>query len=148
MGFPGSEDMRPQRYGWAPGGYLCNCHGEGCAKKSKQDRLFIGDKRATLCADCAYELPWPPKPVDRVAEAIAILFLDNQDKWKQALARPQLQGWFVGQVMKKLNGRADPDEVFLKVAKAFESTDVIVADDVNAPVDEGARERVQGWYAV
>jgi hypothetical protein len=60
-----SEDMRPQRYGWAPGGYLARCGGVGCKDKAPQDQLFIGDKRATMCADCAYALP-DPVPVDRV----------------------------------------------------------------------------------
>jgi Asp-tRNA(Asn)/Glu-tRNA(Gln) amidotransferase B subunit len=35
------------------------------------------------------------------------------------LIRPHLVGWFVGQVMKKLNGAADPQEVYKKVAVAF-----------------------------
>lgn len=55
-------DKRPQRYGWAPGKYMCRCHGDGCAKKPEDDRIFIGDKRATMCADCAYALPYPPPP--------------------------------------------------------------------------------------
>jgi hypothetical protein len=55
--------MRPQRHGWAPGGYLCKCHGAGCKDKSFEDAQFIGDKRATMCADCAYALPDPePEP--------------------------------------------------------------------------------------
>ena len=33
--------------GWAPGDYACSCF------KCKQ--RFWGDKRAVLCADCAYE---------------------------------------------------------------------------------------------
>jgi hypothetical protein len=49
------SDMRPKRFGWAPGGYLSKCHGAGC--KDKEDKIFIGDKRATMCADCAYALP-------------------------------------------------------------------------------------------
>jgi hypothetical protein len=87
--------------------------------KSKDDQIFIGDKRATLCADCAYALPWPPERFDRVQNAIALLVYDNPDKWEQAKARPQLAGWFVGQVMKKLNGQADPEEVFEKVVQAL-----------------------------
>jgi hypothetical protein len=38
------------------------CYGAGCKDKSHSDALFIGDKRATSCADCAYALPWPPPP--------------------------------------------------------------------------------------
>lgn len=51
------EDMRPQRYGWAPGSYLNHCHGAGC--RDMEDKTFIGDKRAVICADCAYALPDP-----------------------------------------------------------------------------------------
>jgi hypothetical protein len=51
-----SEDMRPRRYGWAPGSYLSCCGGVGCKDKSPEDQLFMGDKRAIMCADCAYAL--------------------------------------------------------------------------------------------
>jgi hypothetical protein len=44
-------DERPQRFGWAPGGYVSRCH--------KCDEAFIGDKRAIHCADCAYAMPDP-----------------------------------------------------------------------------------------
>jgi hypothetical protein len=48
------EDSRPKRYRWAPGGYYCECF--HCKE------LFIGDKRATTCADCAYkDLPEPER---------------------------------------------------------------------------------------
>jgi hypothetical protein len=52
-------DTRPQRHGWAPGDYLGPCRGAGCAHKPREERLFIGDKRAIMCADCAYALPDP-----------------------------------------------------------------------------------------
>lgn len=39
-------DSRPQRFGWAPGAYMCKCF--------RCDCHFIGDKRAVNCADCAY----------------------------------------------------------------------------------------------
>lgn len=48
----GKTDARPRRKGWAPGNYVggkctdCKCS-------------FIGDKRAALCADCAYK-DWKP----------------------------------------------------------------------------------------
>jgi hypothetical protein len=39
------------------------CHASGCAGKSDEDRIFIGDKRAIICADCAYAMPDPlPEP--------------------------------------------------------------------------------------
>ena len=42
-------DQRPTRWGWSPGGYgqRCLTCGDG----------FIGDKRASSCADCAYKRP-------------------------------------------------------------------------------------------
>lgn len=40
------RDGRPPVGGWAPGGYLDHCR--------KCGKVFIGDKRATECADCAH----------------------------------------------------------------------------------------------
>jgi hypothetical protein len=42
------EDQRPKRGFWAPGSYDCTC--------TKCGDLFIGDKRAVVCADCAYKV--------------------------------------------------------------------------------------------
>jgi hypothetical protein len=42
------KDPRPRKGMWCPGEYLCKCH--HCKKR------FIGDKRSTTCADCAYEM--------------------------------------------------------------------------------------------
>ena len=48
-------DPRPQKKLWAPGDYLRRC--KSC------DEEFIGDKRAIMCADCAYgekyDRQWP-----------------------------------------------------------------------------------------
>ena len=41
------EDDRPKRKGWAPGNYFNKCRKCECE--------FIGDKRAWMCADCAYD---------------------------------------------------------------------------------------------
>lgn len=41
------EDKSPQLGPWAPGDYCGVCY--GCHEK------FVGDKRAMLCADCAYQ---------------------------------------------------------------------------------------------
>lgn len=41
------EDTRPKRGMWAPGKYMCECHSCGV--------VFVGDKRAIECADCAYD---------------------------------------------------------------------------------------------
>lgn len=42
-----NKDLRPKRKSWAPGNYLCKC--KDCGKS------FTGDKRAIMCADCAYK---------------------------------------------------------------------------------------------
>jgi aspartyl-tRNA(Asn)/glutamyl-tRNA(Gln) amidotransferase subunit B len=47
----------------------------------------------------------------QVQIAIDVLFLQNPDKVEQAKAKPQLLGWFVGQVMKRLGGKANPQLV-------------------------------------
>lgn len=59
-------DERPQRYGWAPGDYLCKCSGARC--KAKEDKTFIGDKRAIICSDCAYAMP-APQPFEEIMRA-------------------------------------------------------------------------------
>lgn len=44
--FEMGQDIRPQKGAWAPGDYIYKCcH---CGKR------FIGDKRAVVCAPCAY----------------------------------------------------------------------------------------------
>lgn len=47
------EDDRPRKGSWAPGGYICKC--------MQCKETFTGDKRAMMCADCAYETPSQPK---------------------------------------------------------------------------------------
>jgi hypothetical protein len=61
------EDKRPQRFGWAPGSYVFVCR--GCKHNGGKDREIIGDKRAIMCADCAYALPDPVK-VNPCAEVL------------------------------------------------------------------------------
>ena len=39
-------DERPMRFAWAPGGYIRTC--------SHCEKQFVGDKRAMICAPCAY----------------------------------------------------------------------------------------------
>lgn len=109
------QDSRPQRHGWGPGEYVhFRCAGSLC--KDLEDSSFIGDKRAIICADCAYAMP-DEVPVDRVGRAMDVIIADNPGKREQALHRPQLIGWLVGQTFKRLNGV--PDEVFEKVMAKF-----------------------------
>lgn len=52
------RDTRPKRGWWAPGGYIRLC--------LKCNDPYCGDKRSSICADCAYAMPdlfqeTPPK---------------------------------------------------------------------------------------
>jgi aspartyl-tRNA(Asn)/glutamyl-tRNA(Gln) amidotransferase subunit B len=47
----------------------------------------------------------------QVQIAIDVICLQNPDKVEQAKAKPQLLGWFVGQVMKRMGGKANPQLV-------------------------------------
>jgi aspartyl-tRNA(Asn)/glutamyl-tRNA(Gln) amidotransferase subunit B len=47
----------------------------------------------------------------QVQVQIDVVCLQNQDKVEQAKTKPQLLGWFVGQVMKRLGGKANPQLV-------------------------------------
>lgn len=44
-----ADDKRLQRGAWAPGGYACRCVKCSCS--------YSGDKRSTMCAECAYAAP-------------------------------------------------------------------------------------------
>lgn len=59
----GEFDQRPQRFAWAPGNYSCKCW--TCGK------AFIGDKRAALCAPCAYNDAGVAQAVTRAETEIA-----------------------------------------------------------------------------
>jgi hypothetical protein len=56
-------DSRPMRHMWAPGGYVNKC--PTCGDD------FVGDKRAQICADCAYALPTPETNREGGEEAIS-----------------------------------------------------------------------------
>jgi len=47
----------------------------------------------------------------QVQMQIDVLCLQNPEKVEQAKAKPQMLGWFVGQVMKRLGGKANPQLV-------------------------------------
>jgi aspartyl-tRNA(Asn)/glutamyl-tRNA(Gln) amidotransferase subunit B len=47
----------------------------------------------------------------QVQVQIEVLCLQNPEKVEQAKAKPQMLGWFVGQVMKRLGGKANPQLV-------------------------------------
>jgi hypothetical protein len=50
----------------APGDYLFKCR--DCKHNGGKDRTCIGDKRATMCADCAYALPDDHEPTDMATD--------------------------------------------------------------------------------
>jgi len=58
-------DTRPKKHGWAPGNYTCKCSECGCD--------FVGDKRATMCADCAYS-----KKIEKIANKKAKVYRRSQ----------------------------------------------------------------------
>ena len=49
--------------------------------------------------------------LSKIQIAIDVLFLQNPDKVEQVKAKPNLLGWFVGQVMKETGGKANPEAV-------------------------------------
>ena len=55
-----SSDAAPPSIFRAPGDYLFKCH--DCRHDGGKDRTCIGDKRAIMCADCAYALPDDHEP--------------------------------------------------------------------------------------
>ena len=46
-----------------------------------------------------------------IEKAIDEVIAANPDKVQQALAKPTMLGWFVGQVMKQTGGKANPQAV-------------------------------------
>jgi aspartyl-tRNA(Asn)/glutamyl-tRNA(Gln) amidotransferase subunit B len=46
-----------------------------------------------------------------IEKAVDEIIAANPDKVAQAKAKPQLVGWFVGQVMKSSGGKANPQSV-------------------------------------
>ncbi len=60
------RDLRPPKGSWAPGYYLCLCR--------QCHQHFTGEKRASACADCAYQTFKPLHPVESPPE---------EDPWKQ-----------------------------------------------------------------
>jgi aspartyl-tRNA(Asn)/glutamyl-tRNA(Gln) amidotransferase subunit B len=55
----------------------------------------------------------------QVQVAIDVLCLQNPEKVEQVKAKPQMLGWFVGQVMKRLDGKANPQLVSDKLKEKF-----------------------------
>lgn len=67
------RDDRPQKGGWAPGNYWNKC--PVCKE------AFVGDKRAGICADCAYdETPKPQEPVHHICAWMIEMF---QRRWER-----------------------------------------------------------------
>ncbi len=46
-----------------------------------------------------------------IEDAVAAVLAANPDKAAQAVEKPSLAGWFVGQVMKATGGKANPQAV-------------------------------------
>jgi aspartyl-tRNA(Asn)/glutamyl-tRNA(Gln) amidotransferase subunit B len=59
--------------------------------------------------------------VDKIQIAIDVLFLENPDKVAAAKANPKAMMWFVGQVMKRTGGKANPQTVNALLKKRLEA---------------------------
>lgn len=70
------RDDRPPKGGWAPGNYWNRC--ADCGEH------FVGDKRAIICADCAYHPT--PKPQQHTAHIAAWLIWKFQQNWNRHFA--------------------------------------------------------------
>ena len=46
-----------------------------------------------------------------IESAVDAIIAANPDKVAQAIAKPTMLGWFVGQVMKQTGGKANPQSV-------------------------------------
>ena len=66
------------------------------------------------------------------------LIVLNPIQFKKALNNPRLEGWFIGQLMKELNGKANPKDLQDEVSDYFDTIrrgyDVM---DWNYPTDGG-----------
>lgn len=120
-------DERPKKHGWAPGNYTCKC--------SECQVDFVGDKRASMCADCAYS----PKIEERQAKR-------DKEKLKQrvielhlanpTLSNDKLGGHFgisaptaakyVKEYHKTIKPRTDFYNNLLLLAKEIKATDLNV----------------------
>ena len=56
-----------------------------------------------------------------VEGTVDVVFYSNLDKVNQALEKPGLLGWFVGQAMKACGGRHNPLAIEMEFRKAFQA---------------------------
>ena len=56
-----------------------------------------------------------------IEAAVDKIILANPDQVAKARANPKLAGWFVGQVMKAMGGKANPKAVNELIAKKLDS---------------------------
>ena len=61
-----SSDAAPPSIFRAPGDYLFKCR--DCKHNGGKDRACIGDRRAIMCAECAYALPDDHEPTDMATD--------------------------------------------------------------------------------
>lgn len=99
------RDTRPPRKGWAPGQYLNKC----CTCGSQ----MLSDKRAVLCADCAYKeaVPTPDRRVsdERRAEHEALYFTIVEHNKDERLTEKTLR--FINDLL------ADSDDDFKRIVE-------------------------------
>ena len=59
---------------------------------------------------------------DAISEAVESVFSENPEQAKKIEINPKLVGWFVGQVMKKTEGKADPKLINQLIKEKLEKT--------------------------
>lgn len=61
---------------------------------------------------------------DAISEAVESVFSENPEQVKKIEINPKLVGWFVGQVMKKTEGKADPKLINQLIKKKLEELQI------------------------
>ena len=100
------EDPRPARGGYAPGNYMVVCH--GC------NEVFVGDKRASQCADCAYSATKEPHmaDLDEITSAVRSAlgdFISPEKANALATALRPIHGREAVEAIRQVAGKAEYD---------------------------------------
>ncbi len=118
-------DERPKKHGWAPGNYTCKC--------SECQVDFVGDKRASMCADCAYspeiEARQAKRDKEKLKQSIIGLHLANPTLSNDKLGEHfGISGLTAAKYIKEYNKIIKPRRDFydnlMVLAKEIKATDL------------------------
>lgn len=118
-------DERPKKHGWAPGEYTCKCSVCACD--------FVGDKRASMCADCAYspeiEARQAKKDKEALKKKVISLHLNNPKLSDEALGKHfgisgPTAAKYVREYHKLVKPRIDFYDNLMLLAKEIKATDL------------------------